>query len=309
MVPITRILCPVDFTPFSRHALARAYAVAGMHDATVTALHVVTIPPPLFAPQLETQEPVPLGLAQAERERLLDELREFTAVAHPRPVPVTLEVVEARTVHGEILAQADRLGADLIVLGTHGRSGFQRLLMGSVAEKVLRLARQPVMTVGAATRDDDADAGFARILCGIDFSDCSIAALDYALAIAAPGGQLIAMNVVEWAPAGYDPLVGPATDLAGFRLAAEAQAHARLEELVTARNAGYKRSVEVLIGAGRPHHEILTLAADRGCDLIVLGIHGRGAVDRMLFGSTAEPVVRRAPCAVLTVRAASVETA
>ena len=104
---------------------------------------------------------------------------------------------------------------------------------------------------------------------------------------------------MESPPVAHDPLLGPPTDLTGYRMAAEAvgcqRLHSAMVELALT-------SVEEIVGAGKPHHAILRIAEQRGSDLIVLGIHGRNPVSRMLFGSTAEPVVRRATCPVLTVR-------
>ena len=243
-----------------------------------------------------------LGLAHAARERLLRELTEFTAPQHSMCVPIDTDVVDAETVHGEILEQAERLHADLIVMGTHGRTGFQRLLLGSVTDKVLRTARQPVLTVGAPAGEQDTTSAFKRILCAIDFSECSIAALRYAVSLAdGADAHLGAVNVIEWTPIGYDPLVGPPVDLAGYRMAAETTARERLRQVV--QESAPTLAVEEIVTSGKPHHEILRIAAERRSDLIVLGIHGRNPIDRMLFGSTAEPVVRRATCPVLTVRA------
>ena len=140
-------------------------------------------------------------------------------------------------------------------------------------------------------------------------SECSFAALGYALTLAgAASGQVTAVNVIEWTSVGYDPLIGPPTDLAGYRLAAEATGRERLHQVVVNANQA-NLLVEEIVISGSAHHEILRLARERGCDLIVLGIHGRNPIDRMFFGATAEPVVRRAPCPVLTVRTPSTATA
>jgi len=188
-------------------------------------------------------------------------------------------------------------------MGTHGRGGFRRLIFGSVAEKVLRTAPQPVMTVGLTEHADDGTPGqFKQILCGVDFSDCSVAALEYALSLAAGSkARVTVMNVLEWMPLGYDPLVGP-TDLTGFHESVERAAREQLHRIVaSARTQGVE--VEEVIRSGKPHRELLRLADEQNVRLIVLGIHGKNPLDRMMFGSTAEPVVRRANCPVLTVRA------
>jgi nucleotide-binding universal stress UspA family protein len=114
--------------------------------------------------------------------------------------------------------------------------------------------------------------------------------------------HITVVNVVEWSPSGYDPLVG-VTDIAGIRAAVERTAHERLQDLVAGLPASGAQ-IETSVRCGTPHREILEVAAEQDADLVVLGIHGRNPIDRLFFGSTAEPVVRRAACPVLTVRAA-----
>ena len=304
MVHIKKILCPIDFSEFSRHAFDRSVAIAKGAGASVTAIHVAPFQAPPRYPYIEPRGVEAFMLAEGDREKLMTELKRFLAIDESIGVPLTCEVVDAPNVHHEILAQADRLPADLIVIGTHGRSGFQRLLLGSITEKVLRTARPPVLTVGAVPDVVPAgDSSFKRILCAVDFSECSIAALRYAASLAEPAGaDLTALYVIEWTPMGYDPLLGPPTDLAGYRMAAETMGRERLHKAVA--ESAYP-NVEEIVTPGKPHHEILRIAAERESDLIVLGIHGRNPLDRMLFGSTAEPVVRRSTCPVLTVRTES----
>jgi len=302
MVGIETILCPIDFSAFSRHAFDTAVAIAARQRASVTVIHVAPFQSIPVFPYTERAAEDALMRSAGDSQKLVDEVQQFLAVDKSIAVPIAYEVRDAPNVHHEILRRAEELPADLIVMGTHGRSGFQRLLLGSVTEKVLRTARQPVLTVGAAPDVVPAGDPLKRILCGLDFSDCSMAALRYAVALAEPNGvELTVLHVVEWGPIAYDPLLGPATDLAGYRIAAEASGAERLHKAVMVAAAGISH-VDELVVSGRPHHEILRIAKDHQSDLIVLGIHGRNPIDRMLFGSTAEPVVRRAPCPVLTVR-------
>jgi nucleotide-binding universal stress UspA family protein len=309
MVRIAKILCPIDFSDFSRHAFIRALAIARSHQAELTVLHVVPIRPasPVL-PYIEPQTLGPFEMTAAEHERIVRELREFLAVDATSGVTVTFEATEAPDVHEEILVHADRLPADLIVLGTHGRSGFERLMLGSVTERVLRKARRPVLTVPAVSPDADAtrQGAFDRILCAVDFSDCSMAALGYAASLAEESrARLLALHVIELAPPAYDPLVGPPIDLPGYRQACETAGRERLKNVIPTamRNStGIAAGIEELVVCGKPHREILRIAEERRSDLIVLGVHGRNVVDRLLFGSTVEPVVRQAHCPVLTVR-------
>jgi nucleotide-binding universal stress UspA family protein len=310
MIRIKKILCPIDFSDFSRHAFDRAVAIARSHRAAVTALHVVPIQ--LATPALPYIEPQSLGpfeISEADRERIVGELRRFLAVDPSLEVQVAFEATEAPDIHQEILVHAERLPADLIVMGTHGRSGFERLMLGSVTEKVLRKSRAPVLTVPSAL-PDVVPAGrgpFQRILCGVDFSQCSMAALRYASSLAEESrARLAAIHVIELAPPAYDPLVGPPIDLPGYRQACETASRERLRNVIPMtlrKSKGIEAGIEEMVVCGKPHHEILRIAEEWQSDLIVLGVHGRNVVDRMLFGSTVEPVVRRAHCPVLTVRA------
>lgn len=304
MVSIKNVLCPIDFSDFSRHALDRAVAIAEAHGAAVTALHVVqTHPPPPFIPYGGSGSLEAFTLSASDREHVVRELGTFVTFHRPATVPVFHRVTDGFSIAREIVSEAGAVSADLIVMGTHGRTGFQRFLLGSVTEHVLRAAPAPVLTVGPGDVAQRGNAAaFKRILCAVDFSECSIAALDFAVSLAeSASSKLAALNVIEWTPVGYDPLIGPSTDLAGYREAAEVVCRDRLHAIVE-RAAHGAVTIEEIVTAGKPYHEILRVADRLESDLIVLGIHGRNPVDRMLFGSTAEPIVRHAHCPVLTVR-------
>jgi nucleotide-binding universal stress UspA family protein len=305
MVSIKNVLCPIDFSEFSRHAFDRAIAIAQAYGAAVTAIHVVqTQAPPPFIPYGASGSLEAFTLSSADRDHLAGELAAFVAREPPVSVPVTHKAIDGFSIAREIVAEAGAISADLVVMGTHGRTGFQRFLLGSVTERVLRAAPCPVLTVGETdTRMHGDAATFKRILCAVDFSECSIAALDFAVSLAERSkSEIAAVNVIEWTPVGYDPLVGPPTDLAGYRLAAEVVSRDRLHAAVQQAAHG-TTTIGEIVSSGKPYHEILRIAERYESDLIVLGIHGRNPLDRMLFGSTAEPIVRRSTCPVLMVRA------
>ena len=298
MTAIKRILCPVDFSEFSRHAFDHAVAVARIHGSEITLLNVspIAIPADQFAYE-------PVKLSEEGRNRLLRCLADLAETEGTKTVTVHCAVREGVDVHQEILKAADEMQADLIVLGTHGRSGFQHLVLGSVTEKVLRKASCPVLTVPSRAPDavPPGPMLYRRILCGIDFSDCSIAAFAYARALAA-GTQvhIDAVAVLQIMPL-IDTSSAAALYYPGLTNEIQESLANRLESLaVEARTEG--ADVEAITATGAPYQEILRLAALRKSDLIVLGASGRGAVDRMLFGSTINHVVRQASSPVLTVR-------
>ena len=196
MIEIRRILCPVDFSDFSRRALDHAVAIAQWYEATVTALHVFSpAPVAAFGPGPVAFEPIVLTAVNCDQ--LLADTKAFAETESAPSVTVEAVVREGYAA-AAILEQAASMKADLLVIGTHGRSGFERLALGSVAEKVLRKANCPVLTV--PNRLPDVPAGpvlYKRILCPIDFSDSSLHALKYAMSMAQEAdGQLTVLHVV-----------------------------------------------------------------------------------------------------------------
>jgi len=148
---------------------------------------------------------------------------------------------------------------------------------------------------------------FTRILCAIDFSDCSMHALNYAMSLAQEAdARLTVMHVLEPpsdAPADFHETVfGAPRTLTEYIAEAEEERRARLTEAVPEAVRAYC-TVETMMAKGKPYREILRVASEQQSDLIVIGIHGRGAADLLFFGSTAQHVVRQASCPVLTLRA------
>jgi len=245
----------------------------------------------------------PLVLEDADRERLLSDLRRMAA-AVPRDVPVEFSIQEAGFVHEEIVAQLGTTHADLLVLGTHGRSGFQRLFLGSVTEKVIRKTTCPTLVV--PPRAPDVPAGspiqFRRILCAVDFSESSLDALAHAINMAEEANaQLTVLHVVEFPlMLNVEPTM-PAVDLSRLREAAASDGRRKLEELIPEEARTYC-TVDTAVVEGRAYREILRQATERQSDLIVMGVHGRGALDLLVFGSTTHHVIRASACPVLIVR-------
>ena len=305
MVRIKQILCPVDFSEFSRHALDRAIAIARAHGAAVTALHVLParVAATVGVP-VGPEGPGPFILHDVDREKAGEQLMRFIEHESTHGLSVRHEVVEASSIYREILRQADRVSADLIVMGTHGRSGFERLLIGSVTEKVLRRASVPVLSV--PRREPDlgaaASAPFRRIICAVDFSECSLLAIAEAAALARDGdSRFTIVHVVELLPVVYEPSVAVMFDPSANRPALEEAARAHLRRFVP-EGIRQQCDIENIVVSGKPYVEILKLAAARNADLITLGVHGYSVIDRLVFGSTAMHVVRHATCPVLTVR-------
>ena len=144
MLRIRNVLTPFDFSESSAGALKLAAALADDYGARLTLLHVAAAPPVGMIGE------IPVAMSANESAEYMAELRRRLREVEVEPVAVAVDRV---LVEGdpatEILAAAERIGADLIVLGTHGRTGISRLLMGSVAEHVVRRATVPVMLAKA----------------------------------------------------------------------------------------------------------------------------------------------------------------
>ena len=301
MIEIKRILCPIDFSDHSRHALHHAAAIAGWYESLITLLYVHPFVPDAAA---AAGAPVftPFVVTAADREKLLASMKSFGEREILSSVPVGVEVTEG-PVAPEILGRAKALAADLIVIGTHGRSGFERLMIGSVTERVLRQASCPVLSV--PTRAEDAGTLaplFKRILCAVDFSDCSMRALHFAMAFAQEAdGHLTVLNVVELPADAHERLPHLSPGVREYVAAVEEDHRQRLASAVPEAVRAYC-DVETMMVPGKPYQEVLRVAGEQQSDLIVMGVHGRSAADLLFFGSTTQQIVRQAACPVLTLR-------
>jgi nucleotide-binding universal stress UspA family protein len=291
MPRFTHILCPVDFSDISQHALDHAAAIAQRDQARLTVLYVFVNLPSMDVP--------PLVLSPADRERIRVDLQRMCAKVPPE-VHVDLLVREAERVHRTILAEQLELAVDLLVVGTHGRSGFQHLVLGSVTEKVIRTVKCPTLVVPPRAPDasPSAPVRITRILCPIDFSDSSMNAFARARALAEEtGARLTAIAVVDIAHELRDSAMLANVDVEAITRVTETETRRRLAELA---GKGAK-TIDAVVVSGSAPDMVLERAARDGTDLIVMGVHGRGALDLRLFGSTTHKVIRSAPCPVLVV--------
>jgi nucleotide-binding universal stress UspA family protein len=297
MIEMRRVLCPIDFSEYSRHALRHAVEVARWYRSSLTVLHVVS--------RLSTPDEPGLPLTDIERDQLLAEMRSFTGETPPE-VAVAFVLRQASDVRHEIVSQARALMSDLLVIGSHGRSGFERLLLGSVTEKVVRKSPCPVMVVPAhtATAAGPGLIGNSRphILCAVDFSDASLAALEYAISLSEEAdADLLLLHSIEVPPELLEH-IPVSRDFNVDQLHAEARAASlnRLRTMVPPSARTYCH-VDTTVAEGAAYRQILKTATEQPADLIVMGVHGRGAVDVLLFGSNTARVIRAATCPVLIV--------
>jgi len=293
MIQIQRILCPIDFSECSHRALRQGFAIARWYEASVTVLHVFTNVPNIEVPGVPLDDP--------DRTFLINHMQAFVGEVPPE-VPVTFVARCVPDVSGEILAQAEV--ADLVVIGSHGRSGFDRLVLGSVTEKIVRKSSRPIMVVPPHAPDGSAlNHGVQpRILCAIDFSDASLGALDYAISLAEETqGELTLFHSIEVPPELHEPSPVPTDfNIDQCHAAAEAVCLQRLRELVPP-SFRHTCQVKTVVAEGLAYRQLLHLSAEQPTDLIVMGVRGCGAIDLLLFGSNTARVIRAATCPVLIV--------
>jgi nucleotide-binding universal stress UspA family protein len=169
MIGFRRILCTTDLSGPSTRALTYAAAVARSYEAALTVLYVVATFDPVPASAGGPDGAVPMGYP-ASREEILGDVRRVVESAGAGSLDPAL-AAEAGDPFRTIVDQAVARSADLLVMGIHGRSGFERVVIGSVVEKVLRTAPCPVLTVPSEARGTvPAEVRFESVLCPMDFS-------------------------------------------------------------------------------------------------------------------------------------------
>ena len=267
------ILCPVDFGELSAHALRHANLLAACGNARVIALYTnwFEAPPYFTAGRVdELQKQYREAFVEAERS-----LRAFVgSTLGENAGNIETRVVEAMPVDG-IRELADTTGADLIVMGTHGRSGFSRWMLGSVTERILRESTVPLLTVRAAPRGP-----VRRILSPIDGTEASRNAFRLAAQLGACfNAEITAVYVHE------SGVAQPSPDLCTW-IPDEARKRCNIRELVR---------------HGDPAQEIVALATEEAFDLLVIGAPHRRFFEGQVLGTTTLRAVRHAPCPVLTV--------
>jgi nucleotide-binding universal stress UspA family protein len=298
VIEFKQVLCPVDLSESSVRSLAHAAALARWYDAHLTVLHVV----PTWEPvQIRGYPGDPIRVVNPmPREQVLEKVRramDLTAKA-----PNAILIAESGDPSTTIVDQAISTSADLIVMGTHGRRGFRRLLLGSVAETVLHEAPCPVLTVPPAAHAATSEAVILkRILCPIDFSPSALQALAFALDLARQADGLVTLlHVVEWL-AEEEPRASAHFNVPEYRAYMASDAKERLRLLVAEESRTWV-DIDNVVVFGRAHRKILRSAETKPADLIVMGAQGRGGLELALFGSTTQQVIRGATCPVLTVR-------
>jgi nucleotide-binding universal stress UspA family protein len=294
MIAPKKILFPTDFSEASNHALPHVVEMSKRFGAEVTMIHVRS--PYADDPHSEEYQFFDENRYSSFLERELARTSESLS-----GVPVQSVIRRDVSPASGILEFSDEEKCDIIILGTHGRSGLGRFFLGSVAERVVRHSTIPVLTVAPGREGYRDNPRYQQILATFDFSQNSRIAAVRARELAdAYGAHLRILYVIEQEilPGYYESWRQQ------VRLERPELVERARESLLDVLGEHGLQDVEVKVevgdGDGRVHLDIQRFAVESETDLIVIGTHGLSGVERILLGSTTERIVRIAPCPVLT---------
>lgn len=287
------IVCPVDFSEFSVKAYRHALSVAEHYRAKLLALHVVELyrhPSLGFAVSPSLYDQTCDALCENGRQQLHDFVNKHT----DKEIQLQM-VVTTGMAADAILSAAQAHDAGGIVMGTHGRRGFDRLMLGSVTDRVMRTAPCPVLVVGKSPHESAATGEeqgrihrLIHILVCADFSRDSEQALKYALSAREEyDAELTLLHVLE----GPTSKIGKETESAVTE---------KLNQLIPA-DARKSHKFKTAVRVGKPYQQIVEFAQQTQADMVAMGVRGRGALDVAVFGSTTYRVMQLGTCPVLVV--------
>jgi nucleotide-binding universal stress UspA family protein len=289
---IRRILCPIDFSEFSTRAYRHALSVAEHYTSRLIALHIVELWKYPYA-DYGASEGDYANVSRVLHEGGEIQLEKFIG-NHPHETIRPELKVEQGVAADRILATARELDASLVIMGTHGHRGVDRLMFGTTTDRVMRRSACPVLAVCQYPQTDD-DPKHAhtphhvyRVLYCTDFSESSAAALAWAVSVAEEySAELTLLHVIE------DE--SDSAKVEKFTL----EAKDRLQSLIAEPPANIR--IKIMVRSGKTYREIIQHSAEAQIDLVAMGVRGRGAVDLAVFGSTTYRVIQLGCCPVLVV--------
>lgn len=281
------ILVPVDFSELSEKALEVANTFAKLMDGKVTPFHS-------HIPISEMDEPYALGMSS----QVYQDFEQIEKNLNERLVSISSEKVDKERLNNPVISMGNpaqsivdaSLDYDYIIMSTHGRTGFTRFLLGSVAEKVLRLSHTPVLVV-----EDKSDVGnFKKILVTTDFSDNAAVAFPHAVRIAEKtGAEINLIHILS-----FDQFEKAEQDRSLKKIRED---RIRLVEKEHFHKFKGKINSEVIISQDSPHEAIFKYVKENPVNLIVMATVGRTGLNYLMLGSTTANVVRHVETAVLSV--------
>lgn len=278
MYTIKKILCPTDFSVFSKNALEHAVRLADRPDSEITVLHVDEFDiSPLGHFHLDDE--AVRRYRDLKSQFLKEQMDVFAEETIPKHIKYETRISPGRA-YKTIVEEAEANNFDLILIARYGTTNISNHLVGSIAERVVRLARCPVLTIRGTA--PPGGRGIRNILCPTDFSPAANSALSYAVSIAGKyKSKLYIQHISE---------IAGEPDIENLKKKApNIQDIGEIEfEMI------YDRDIE-------PNNSIIRFAEDREIDLIVMSTHGQKGLRRVFIGNNTAEVVRKAECPVLTV--------
>ena len=292
------ILYPTDFSTCSEHA--KEYAIA-LASNTLYSLHIAHVvdSSSIYSAGMDASGGAVAEVLSVLERQANDNLDKIVDSAKTLEIKATKHLLHGRP-DVEIVRLADELQSGLIVIGTHGRSGFSKLVFGSTCEKIVRNSRVPVLAIKEPEHEfvKGGELGFiGTVLCPTDLSEFSKEGIELGASLCRECGSTLKLLYVmdnHIGYGGYEYIEGP-HDFERAR----GGARARLEELAAEIS---DVPVEIEVIEGTPHREIIRYVDKQDVDITVMATHGRTGISHALLGSTTEKVVRLAPCPVLTIR-------
>lgn len=294
-----RIICATDFSDFSNRTVNYGIALAREFEAKLYVCHVIDLSSVAIYGEFQLD---PVGLQNRIMEDAREQLEELIGQQHKEWEPL----ITVGHTADEIARIVEEKNIDLVITATRGRSGFKRLILGSVTERLMRTLRCPLLVVHSPDKEfistDDHEVNINRILVGCDFSPDSSLAFEYGLSLAQEfESELHLAHVIE--SAAYQELQKTDTPVE-TEIQQEIHGHLiqKLQDMVPEEARNWCKPQTSLI-EGRSYEELVKYAEQHDIGMIVLGARGLGLVKSLLLGSTTDRVIRRAPCPILSVSA------
>jgi len=296
-VQFNTILCATDFSDFSNHTVGYGVALAKEFGARLIICHVIDLSSVAIYGEFQLD---PVG----QQNRIMEDANvQLEALAGDQPV--TWEpLISVGKPADEISRAVEEQNIDLVITATRGRSGFKRLILGSVTERLMRTLTCPLLVVRSPENEfvTPAEQKFQlkKILVGCDFSPDSGRAFDHGLSLAQEfQAELHLAHVIE--PPVQPNLLIEETFVSGeIHEDYNNQLIQKLNDMVP-REAANWCTPQTSIMEGQPYDELIKYADTRDIDMIVLGVRGHGLVKTLFLGSTTDRVIRDSPCPVLSV--------
>ncbi|RMF60899.1 MAG: universal stress protein [Calditrichaeota bacterium] len=289
---IYQILVPTDFSEYSQCAFNYAIQFAKKLNASLTLIHVEVILHSLQPEAIFGKSKIESSI-RSTLEDMESQLQEMVDQAEKEGVQANFTVIQGKSAAQSLLDYVQKHPMDLVIMGTHGRTGIKHFLLGSIAEKMVRMSPIPVLTVHKSITD----FRLKNILIPVDFSEYSYKALDYGEYLASQfQSEITLLHVVEtlpyptFYPEGFTPAMDFIPNL-----------QQRIDESLQNLLKDSSVPVHRIIRTGTPSPEIVHFAQQTGQDLIILTTRGLTGLEHILIGSTTERVVRISETPVLTI--------